>query len=145
MLTYSPDGKTILAGFISDQLPGGHKRPEIQFLDAETGVLRDTWMFDDDEPDGQKLGGALQFSPDGNHLLVCFSGKPKVSVWQVEPKRLVWSSKIWNGWYGGTLVHWDRDVLTQFGVEDLIAQKRWGLDQKRFRTAGETRQPLVVP
>lgn len=193
MITYSPDGKTILAGFISDQITGGHKRPEIQFLDAETGVLRDTWTFDDDEPDGQTLGGALQFSPDGTHLLVCFSGKPTVSVWQVEPKRLVWSSKIWNGWHGGAfspdgkflalaardqevqlfqfpefklvsvgvipsetsltftrdskslLVHWEHGLLKQFSVEDLIAKKRWGLDQKNYRTVGESRQPLIVP
>lgn len=195
MLAYSPDGKTILAGFISDQIPGGHKRPEIQFIDVETGVLRDTWTFNGDESDGQTLGGALQFSPDGTNLLVCFSGKPTVSVWQVEPKRLVWSSKIWNGWsdaafspdgkflalaarhqevqllqlpefklvsvgvipsvFGTSLtfsrdsksllVHWERDTIKQFSVEDLISKKRWGLDQKAYRTVGETRQPLVVP
>lgn len=195
MLVYSPDGKTLVAGLCQFVETGSRSRPVVQFFDAETGTLRSTWKLTDDEPHNGGMGGRLAFSPDGEHLAVCFDHKPTVSVWHVATEKVVWSHKIRNGWQdvafspdgtmlavgakhqevqlwsfpecklisvgvtpsvfgtnvafarGGStlLTTWEGDAIEQWSVEELVAKKRWGLDQKLYRTVGETRQPLVVP
>ena len=194
MLTYSPDNKTILVGFnIDNENPKALKYPEVHFFDAETGTLRQKWALKDDEVYIPQMDGALEFSPDGTQLLVCFSHKPTVSVWDVEAQRVVWSSKSKRGYFGGTfspdgkllalstcdyevelrrfpecelvsvglnpspstylvfspdgkslLTSRRRDAIQERNVEELLSQKRWGLEKKPGRK-GDDAQPSIVP
>ncbi|MFM9966415.1 MAG: WD40 repeat domain-containing protein [Planctomycetaceae bacterium] len=104
MMTYSPNGKMILVGVT------GHKTervtsalPEIRFYDTESGKLERTWIIRDNDTISSAIGGALDFAPDGRHLLVCFAGKETVSVWNVESQQIVWTSpKADMGYCSGT-------------------------------------------
>lgn len=105
-ITYSPDGKWVVAGFCtSPQQVGKARHPEVHFFDSETGGLKHKWVLSGAFNITQVgFDGSLVYSPDGAHLLICLAGEETAEIWHVESERVVWrghSTGYKTGFSGG--------------------------------------------
>ncbi|MFM9966421.1 MAG: WD40 repeat domain-containing protein [Planctomycetaceae bacterium] len=92
-MTYSPDGKFLVAGFWAGP-PSQRNQAEVHFLDSETGELKNKWKLNGQfKSHFYGYRGSLAYSPDGKHLLICFAGEAMAEVWDVQSERAIWSGQ----------------------------------------------------
>lgn len=82
----------------------GFSRVKVSFYDAQTGKLQKEWALADGSASAKppvSYHGTVELSPDGQHLLVCCTGKPTASVWDLASQQVVWSANSPKGFTSG--------------------------------------------